>query len=69
MFFPVITKNSNCEMFQLRILGSLKNPIFRWGGGVFTKNQYRAKGVPKKGGLGSLQIEGGRGGGLAKKGG
>ena len=33
MFFPVITKNSNCEMFQLRILGSLKNPIFRWGGG------------------------------------
>ena len=28
---------------------------------MFTKNQYRAKGVPKKGGLGSLQIEGGRG--------
>ena len=37
------------------------------GGGVFTKNQYRAKGVLKKGGLGSLQIEGSRGGGLAKK--
>ena len=55
MFFPVITKNSNCEMFQLRILGSLKNPIFRWGGGGsgggegFTKNQYRARGLPKKG--------------------
>ena len=58
MFSPVITKNSNCEMFQLRILVSLKNAIFRWegGGAVLTKNQYRMRGLPKKGGLGSLQI-------------
>ena len=49
MFFPVITKNSNCEMFQLRILGSLKNPIFRWEGGCLQKTDIEQGDYLKRG--------------------
>lgn len=46
-------------------MASLKNAIFK--GGSRKTNMYGA--LPKKGGLDGLQIQGGGGGGLGKKGG
>ena len=55
MFFSIITKNSDWEILtknlviEVKLGLKMKNPIFRRGGGCFTKNQYRGECCLKRG--------------------